>query len=224
MRLEMRTPPDTITVRALAAGINSPLRTNRSEAHEGKTILQVAQSVADRNGLDLVDGTVSSKRIVFDVKDERAACEAAAKDIQTALDRYTAQDFTWLLNNGTEMADRNYRALITAAESLIIKGRDADGTEIRQTVTAWRRAVTYNVTEYLKDATVYSTRFRDRLLAIASTLNSVDKTVTRTKLDVQIGTMVQEDENRSGIPEASGGQVRGVVQRPWIPAGFHKPI
>lgn len=50
-------PPDTISIRALAAVLAKNIRTKRSTAHESKTLLQIAQYVAQNNGFTIV-GTV----------------------------------------------------------------------------------------------------------------------------------------------------------------------
>jgi uncharacterized protein len=54
--------PDTVTIRGLAAATNSPLRTKRSTAHEKQTLKQIAQKIADKNGL-LVQGEIANIQI-----------------------------------------------------------------------------------------------------------------------------------------------------------------
>lgn len=51
--IELAGPPDTITIRALAAPIKGKLRTKNSTAHENKTLKQIAQTIAGNNGLTL---------------------------------------------------------------------------------------------------------------------------------------------------------------------------
>lgn len=55
--IELSGPPDTVTIRGLAAGINSPLRSKTSRAYENQTLRQIAQAVADKNGLS-VEGEI----------------------------------------------------------------------------------------------------------------------------------------------------------------------
>lgn len=50
-------PPDTINIRALAAVLQKNIRTKKSSAHESKTLMQIAQYVAQANGFTIV-GTV----------------------------------------------------------------------------------------------------------------------------------------------------------------------
>lgn len=52
--LEMGGPPDTVTLKCISVPIGSPLRTERSQPHENKTIKQVVESVAERHGLTVV--------------------------------------------------------------------------------------------------------------------------------------------------------------------------
>lgn len=55
--IELNGPPDTITLRALAAGVKPALRTVNSAAYEDRTLKQIAEEVARKHGLSLV-GTV----------------------------------------------------------------------------------------------------------------------------------------------------------------------
>jgi uncharacterized protein len=47
--LELKGPPDTFHLKCIAAGITPALRTPRSAAYESRTLLQVAQTVAERH-------------------------------------------------------------------------------------------------------------------------------------------------------------------------------
>jgi len=55
-------PPSQIEIRAIAAGTAEPLRTKTSYAHEDKTLQEIAQTVAEKNGLT-VFGTIAPIRI-----------------------------------------------------------------------------------------------------------------------------------------------------------------
>ncbi|BCU88731.1 hypothetical protein YP72344_02260 [Yersinia pseudotuberculosis] len=52
--IEFRSPPSTVTIRALAAGINASVRTRETLAYEKTTLDAVANTVAQRQGLTLV--------------------------------------------------------------------------------------------------------------------------------------------------------------------------
>lgn len=46
-------PPARIKIKALAAGVSNAIRTNKSFAHEEKTLREIAQTIADQNGFTL---------------------------------------------------------------------------------------------------------------------------------------------------------------------------
>ena len=48
--IELSGMPDTVTIRALAAAANSPIRTKKSKAYEGQTFKQIAEKVAADHG------------------------------------------------------------------------------------------------------------------------------------------------------------------------------
>lgn len=54
--IEFATPPDTLTVKALATGITKALRQNNSVAYENKTLKQIASEIAQKHSLTLVGG------------------------------------------------------------------------------------------------------------------------------------------------------------------------
>jgi phage protein D len=53
-QLELKGPPDTFTVRCLAAFITVSMRTAYSRGYEGQTLLEIAESVAARYDLSLI--------------------------------------------------------------------------------------------------------------------------------------------------------------------------
>lgn len=52
--INFSTPPSTVTIRAIAAGINTALRTDEHKAYEKTTLAAVAQAIAKRQNLTLV--------------------------------------------------------------------------------------------------------------------------------------------------------------------------
>lgn len=52
--IEFSGPPDEVWIRCLAAGAQKSLRTGKTNAYEDKTLRQIAEEVAGRNGLTLV--------------------------------------------------------------------------------------------------------------------------------------------------------------------------
>lgn len=53
---------NTVSIKALAAGIDKRVRTSKSYAHENKTLREIANTIAAANGLQVV-GTISNVRI-----------------------------------------------------------------------------------------------------------------------------------------------------------------
>ena len=60
--IEVSGPPDQVSIRALAAGITSALRTRRSYAYEGQTLRNLAETIAARHGFT-IQGDISEIRI-----------------------------------------------------------------------------------------------------------------------------------------------------------------
>ena len=57
--LALSTPPDVFSVMAVEAGLNNAIRTRNSVAYEGKTLTEIAQSVAARHGMTAVTAAVN---------------------------------------------------------------------------------------------------------------------------------------------------------------------
>ena len=60
--IEFATPPDTLTIKALATGITKALRQNNSIAYENKTLKQIASEIAQKHSLTLV-GEIEDVRV-----------------------------------------------------------------------------------------------------------------------------------------------------------------
>ncbi len=52
--IELTGPPDTVTIRALAAAVTGTLRTVRSQAYEKTTLQKIAETIASRNKLTII--------------------------------------------------------------------------------------------------------------------------------------------------------------------------
>jgi len=51
--IQLSGPPDVVTIRGMATGIVNSLRTKKSDAHESKTLKQIAEKVASKNNLTI---------------------------------------------------------------------------------------------------------------------------------------------------------------------------
>ncbi len=69
--IEASGSPDVIIIRGLATGPKGTLSTKKSYAHEGKTLREIAQTIAGNNGLVIDDGSVNStSSIAYNLRDE----------------------------------------------------------------------------------------------------------------------------------------------------------
>lgn len=59
--IEFQTPPDTITLKAIATSIKKSLRQNNSVAYENKTLKQIAQEIAKKHGYKLCGNVAAVK-------------------------------------------------------------------------------------------------------------------------------------------------------------------
>jgi len=55
--IQLSGPPDVVTIRGMATGIVNSLRTKKSDAHESKTLKQIAEKVAAKNNL-IIQGEI----------------------------------------------------------------------------------------------------------------------------------------------------------------------
>lgn len=60
--IEFATPPDVLTIKAIATGITKALRQNNSVAYENKTLKQIASEIAQKHSLTLV-GEIEDVRV-----------------------------------------------------------------------------------------------------------------------------------------------------------------
>ena len=59
--VELNGPPDTVSLRALSAGVNESLRTRNTVAYENKTLAEIAAEIAKKHLLELI-GTISDEK------------------------------------------------------------------------------------------------------------------------------------------------------------------
>jgi len=68
--IEFSGPPDTVSIRALAASVANPIRTKDSKAYEKQTLQQIAEEIAKKHGYQIVNN-MSDKDKLKDIKFER---------------------------------------------------------------------------------------------------------------------------------------------------------
>jgi phage protein D len=80
--VSLRGAPDTVTIRGLAAAINSPLRSKNSTAHEKQTLKQIAEKIAAKNGLTVSGeiGNIQIARVTQNRETDLAFLARVAKD------------------------------------------------------------------------------------------------------------------------------------------------
>lgn len=66
--IEFDTPPDTLTIRALATSITKSLRTRNSKAFEKQTLIEIAQYFANKHSLKIVGNTTELQKIEIERK------------------------------------------------------------------------------------------------------------------------------------------------------------
>lgn len=69
--IELSGPPDTVSIRAIAAFVSSKMRTKNSKANENVTLKQLAEQIAAKHGLTVDDGTKTVNLKRPDTTEER---------------------------------------------------------------------------------------------------------------------------------------------------------
>lgn len=111
-QLESAGPPDTLTIRALAAGPTPELRTKRTAAYEGQTLRQVAERVAARHGL----------RITGEIQDVRLARLTQHEELDLAFLQRIATDYAHVFSvRGDQLIFHELAALDGAGDVAAIR-------------------------------------------------------------------------------------------------------
>lgn len=126
--IELSGPPDTLSMRGLSAGISGTMRTKRSSAHEQIPLRKIAETIAERHGLTVVDGTAREvdRRVTFG--DERTALTGMANGVRD------------LKNTSTPIAFNVQKNAIAgplqgAIEVLRKKGETSGARDLEQSLT-----------------------------------------------------------------------------------------
>jgi len=176
--IEFSGPPDTVQLRALSMAVNSTLRTKRSSAHEGIPLREIAQTIADRNGLEIVDGTVRTDAGAVAFTQEREILTAIAAELLA----------------GQTLSEVAYRigvlGIVVRLDAVIItlrqKGKTKDAAELVEyrkmlsSSTRWER--------YIKHMAA-------QISAMVARLKDYSYSRTTSKLDgIRVGRVTQKNE------------------------------
>ena len=162
--ITLRGAPDVVTIKALAAGINSPLRTKRSFAHEDKTMAQIAQAVAQANGLT-VQGTIPNitfKRITQSRETDLAFLNRLASDYGCA---FSVRDNQLIFTDFFEL-DRTEPVLEFSRKDVSSYDlRDTAVKTYQKAIVAYREPNTDEVVKYdaKRDIAYYAPAGNDEL-------------------------------------------------------------
>lgn len=179
--------PNTCKMKGLAAASNSPIRTNKNRQLEELTLRQIAQTIADENGLTLVDGNANSQ-ITINLDRERAALSSAASTIRSAV---ASND----RNTYISQAPPVYISLKATAESIIAKGFPEEGTLILTSIKIASGLYYGGSLPDIATAKGIVLEFCGKLNSIVSKLTNRTYQRTQSTLEnIQVGAISQIEE------------------------------
>lgn len=126
--IELTGPPDVVSIRGMATGIKNTLRTKKSDAHENKTLKQIAEKVASKNNFT-INGSVpdiSISRVTQNRETDLAFLKRISSDYGVVFSvRESVITFTSIYDlhkrKGSFIVDK------TDLKSYSIKDKSADG-------------------------------------------------------------------------------------------------
>ncbi len=125
--IEYNGPPDTVTIRALAAGVKESLRTKNSKAFEGMTLKKIAEKIAASHGLT-VTGSVPEIRVGRVTQNQE-------KDL--AFLKRLAERYGYVFSvRGTQLVWHEQAALDQASAVAVIRRTGLVGTYTLRTKTS----------------------------------------------------------------------------------------
>ena len=187
-------PSQTVTVKALAAGINSPLRTRKTVAHDGKSLRQIADAVASQHGFTIDDGTSFTTREQANWKAEREALTTAAAAINKVLALLNLQNEPIQFAGAVTNVLAQYTPIIECSERLAVKGRADYAATLRAEATLWYTAWRNKYFPSAKKVIHQARAASASMSSYAASLVDVDRTTTRSKLDITTTWHMQDNE------------------------------
>lgn len=174
-------PPDVVTIRGLAAGVNSPVRTKNSKAFEGQSLRKIAEEIAAKYGYEIVDGEEKRTNRTVSFETER-------QSILRIQSTVTDSSFNLVL------AKSIVSSLDNLASSLRAKGKASEAAQVD------------GLTQFVKETTtsVAVNQFNQNTLvprltaSIRTRVNSVLGGIYPTLIDTT-STVVTRDSALDGI-------------------------
>ncbi len=177
-------PPDKVVIRALASWVTTALRTKNSFADEGKTLKQIAERIAAKHGLTVVDGTqILTNKTTVSVKQELLDLTFVQKQIVNASNGYVQSWNYTIVTAEVEKLNAVIRQAVTSltltSQSLLGKGFGSQASQVSEMAVKLSAAVS---TESISDKQATINQVSVNINTVLPSLKDVTKTsVTKTQ-------------------------------------------
>ncbi len=189
--IEIKGPPSTVMIRGMATGIKNSLRTKKSDAHENKTIRQIALKVAQNNGLTLIDSSLKKNTTggnTIDYSTEIKNLESVANGIQRASISGVLQIM--------QMLPSAIRTLENTVASLSEKRQETMANEISRSVLNIQDTAQFNSAGAVSQLKAFERRLRGYISTLKSAKITVPvNTSVTSQLDINIDRVTQNKES-----------------------------
>lgn len=151
--IEFQTPPDTLTVKALATGITKALRQNNSVAYENKALKQIANEIAKKHNLTLVGE-------IDDIRVERITQN---KERDLTFLKTLAEQYGYIFKiTDNQLVFYKTQKLIDANSAKIINRSDCSNINFREKTSHNYKAVTVSYHNPKTGKTITATAKNDK--------------------------------------------------------------
>lgn len=151
--IEFQTPPDTLTVKALATGITKALRQNNSVAYENKSLKQIANEIAKKHNLTLVGE-------IDDIRVERITQN---KERDLTFLKTLAEQYGYIFKiTDNQLVFYKTQKLIDANSAKIINRSDCSNINLREKTSHNYKAVTVSYHNPKTGKTITATAKNDK--------------------------------------------------------------
>lgn len=189
--IEVKGPPSTVLIRGMATGITNSLRTKKSDAHENKTIRQIAQKVAQNNELTLIDSTKKTNTSGGGFIDYSVEIESMIS-ISNGIDRALVSGVLQVM----QMLPSALRTLDLTADSLSKKKQLVMASDIRSSIGLIQGSAANNPNSAVILLKAFSKRIRGYVPVLKSAKIPIPiSTSVTSQLDIVIGRVTQNKES-----------------------------